>query len=59
MPLCSVADDNLCRNFEIPSSGVKKVPMVLLEHREELRQNKDVFGESRRRRSMNLSSIAK
>lgn len=59
MPLCSVADDKLGRKFENPSSNVKKIPMVLLEHREEMRRNKDVFGESLRRRSMSLSSIAK
>lgn len=49
MPLCSVADDKLSRKFMNPSSSVKKVPTVLLEHREEMRRNKDVFGESRRR----------
>ena len=58
MPLCSVADDKLGRKFGVPLSSVKNVPMVLLEHREELRRNKDVFGESRRRRSMHLSSTA-
>jgi hypothetical protein len=59
MPLCSVADDKLSRKFMTPSSSVKKVPTVLLKHREEMRRNKEVFGESPRRRSMNLSGIAK